>query len=92
MSFLKDKPQFPRGVADVPVEAVAPPPEYEIVIFLNDGSITRHDPEVVTSGPHHIHVKGPRKNEFTIYPLTSIAWYGKQEKPKIQSSNGKDAA
>lgn len=96
MSFLKDKPQFKEGlrVADGPVEAVEPPIEYEFIITLKDGSHTRHDPEtVVVYMPNYIRVGGPRPREYTIYPVTSINWYGLQEVApiRVQSSEG-DAA
>ena len=94
MSILKNTSQLRRElspIVDYPVEAVAPAIEYEFIITLKDGSHTRHDPEDVTTHQDYVRVNGPRTREFTLYPMTSISWYGLQEKARIQSSEG-DAA
>ena len=79
----------PDGPANGPVEAVAPAPEYDFIIVLTGGQLSREDPENVYTHQDHIRVEGPGKNEWTKYPMTSIAYYGLQERgSKIQSSKG----
>ena len=73
MSFLKDKVQLRSDV----VEGL---PEFDFVIALNNGALTRHDPIDIYCHQDHIHVRGPSRGEWTQYPMTSIAFYGKEKK------------
>ena len=88
MLLRKFEPKELSPIVDYPVQAVEPAPEYDFIIVLLGGQLAREDPVNVYTHQDHIRVEGPGKNEWTKYPMTSIAYYGLQERGPQWDSSG----